>query len=122
MTNEITLAKQQFSNVLDLAGIRILSYVPERVTPPIVIINSGSPYLTADSISNEFILNLELVCVASTATNKQASEKLDELIQDVIAALPHYAQLAQVGQPYLWAVNNAEYLTSSITIDLRITL
>lgn len=122
MTNEITLAKQQFSDVLDLAGIRILSYVPERVTPPIVIINSGSPYLTADSISNEYLLGLELVCVASTATNKQASEKLDELIQDVLSALPHYAHLTSVGQPYLWAVNNAEYLTSSITLDLRITL
>lgn len=122
MTNEITLAKQQFSDVLDLAGIRILSYVPERVTPPIVIVNSGSPYLTADSIDSEFILSLELVCVASTATNKQASEKLDELIQDVIGALPQYAKLGSVGQPYLWAVNNAEYLTSSISVDLRITL
>lgn len=122
MTNEITLAKQQFSDVLDLAGIRILSYVPERVTPPIVIINSGSPYLTADSIDNEFILNIELVCVAATATNKQASEKLDELIQDVVLALPQYAKLGSVGQPYLWSTNNAEYLTSSISVDLRITL
>ena len=122
MTNEITLAKQQFSDVLDTAGIRILSYVPERVTPPIVIVNSGSPYLTADSIDNEFILSLELVCIAATATNKQASEKLDELIQDVIGALPQYAKLGSVGQPYLWATNNAEYLTSSISVDLRITL
>lgn len=122
MTNHITLAKQQFATVMDTADIRILPYVPERITPPIVIINSGTPYLTADSISNEYLLGLELVCVAATATNKQASEKLDELIQNVLNALPHYAQLTNVGQPYLWAVNNAEYLSSTITLDLRITL
>lgn len=122
MTNEITTARNQFSGVLESAGIKVSAYIPERVVPPIVIINSSSPYMTASSIGNEYLLNLDLVCVAATATNKQATEKLDELIGDVLNALPMYAHLQTVGQPYIWATNNAEYLTSIISIDLQITI
>ncbi len=122
MTNEITTARNQFSGVLESAGLKVSAFIPERVVPPIVIINSASPYMTASSIGNEYLLNLDLVCVAATATNKQATEKLDELIGDVLNALPMYAHLQLVGQPYIWAVNNAEYLTTIITIDLQITI
>ena len=122
MTNEITLAKQEFQLDLDAAGINVLEYVPERIVPPIVIINVSPNYLTPVSISREYEMNLELVAVAATATNKQATEKLDELIEQVILALPAYAQLLRVAAPYNLQTNNAEYLAANISINLQITI
>lgn len=120
--NEITASKIEFSLVLDAAGIKVSEYIPERFVPPIVIIASGSTYLTPASIGHEYILSLELNCVAATAVNKQATEKLDELIQDVINALPSYAKLVSVAQPFSLQANNAEYLAAMVAIELRITL
>lgn len=121
MTNEITTAKAQFAAALDTAGLRVLDYVPERITPPIVIVNVSSPYIVANNFG-EFDVNLEIVAVAATATNKQATEKLDELIQDVLNALPNFAQFKSVNQPYNLQTNNAEYLAANIYVAIQITI
>ncbi|NEU94216.1 hypothetical protein G3N01_23960, partial len=84
MTNEITLSKVELKLDLEAAGLKVLDYVPERITPPIVIINARSPYLAVSDLSNEYFLNLELVLIAATATNKQSTEKLDELLAEVV--------------------------------------
>ena len=122
MTNEITLSKAEFKLDLEAAGIRVLDYVPERITPPIVIINSASPYLSPSSLGNEYNLNLELVVIASTATNKQATENLDQAIHDALNAIPRYARVLRVNEPYNLQTNNAEYLSANISVELEITI
>jgi hypothetical protein len=122
MTNEITLSKAELKLDLQTAGLNVLDYVPERIVPPIVIINSASPYLTPSTLGNEYIMSLELVCIAATATNKQATEKLDELIEDVLKALPRYARMTRVNEPYQMQTNNAEYLSVNINLEIEITI
>jgi len=122
MTNEITISKAEFKLDLEAAGIKVLDYVPERIVPPIVIINSASPYLTPSSLGNEYILALELVCIAATATNKQATEKLDETIANVLNAMPRYSRVLRVNEPYNIQTNNAEYLSANISVELEITI
>jgi len=122
MTNEITAAKVEFKLDLTAAGLKVLDYVPERIVPPIVIINNGTPYLQPSSLSREYTLNLELVCVAAQATNKQATEKVDELLEAVINALPGYARMVNAGQPYNLQTNNTEYLAVSVQTDVQITI
>lgn len=120
--NEITISKAELALDLSNAGLKVLDYVPERIVPPIVIINVASPYLTPNTISREFVMSLELVAIAATATNKQATEKLDELIADIILALPSYANLRNVLAPYNMQTNNAEYLAANIYVDIYITI
>lgn len=122
MTNEITLSKAELKLDLQTAGLNVLDYVPERIVPPIVIINSASPYITPSTIGNEYIVSLELVCIAATATNKQATEKLDELIQNVLRAIPRYARMTRVNEPYQMQTNNAEYLSANVNIEIEITI
>jgi hypothetical protein len=122
MTNEITLSKSELKLDLVSEGLNVLDYVPERIVPPIVIINSASPYLTPSTIGKEYIMSLELVCIAATATNKQATEKLDELIENVLLALPRYARMTRVNEPYQMQTNNAEYLSVNINIEIEITI
>jgi hypothetical protein len=122
MTNEITVSKAEFKLDLEDAGLTVLDYVPERIVPPIVIINSRTPYLTASRLGTEYLLNLELVLIAATATNKQATEKLDEAIEAVLKAMPRYARMLQVNEPYEMQTNNASYLAANISVELEITI
>lgn len=122
MTNEITLSKAEFKLDLEAAGLNVLDYVPERIVPPIVIVNSASPYLTPSTLGNEYILSLELVVIAATATNKQATEKLDEAIADVLTGMPRYARMTRVNEPYEMQTNNASYLAANISVELEITI
>ncbi|MFN9113404.1 MAG: hypothetical protein ACK5XN_25310 [Bacteroidota bacterium] len=122
MTNEITLSKAEFKLDLEEAGLTVLDYIPERIVPPIVIINNRTPYLTPSRLGTEYLLNLELVLVASTATNKQASENLDQAIENALKAMPRYARVLQVNEPYEMQTNNASYLTASISVELEITI
>jgi hypothetical protein len=124
LTNEITLSKAEFALALTTAGLEVLDYVPERIVPPIVIITSGSPYLVAETVGREFRLGLNLTLVASTATNEEATEALDELIADTVTAVTSlgYVILKTVNPPYRLAANNAEYLASDLNLDLSITL
>lgn len=122
MTNEITAAKVEFKLDLVAEGLIVSDFVPERITPPIVIINSGTPYLRPSTIGSEYTLSLELVCVAATATNKLATERLDALLEQVINALPGYARMLSAGQPFNLQTNNTEYLAVSVQTDLQITI
>lgn len=122
MSNEITLAKAEFKLDLDNAGVSVVEFIPERITPPIVIINTASPYLVPSTLGNEYKMNLELVVVAATATNKQASEKLDEAIEAILLAMPRYARVISVNEPYEMTTNNANYLSANISVELEITL
>jgi len=121
--SEINDAKVQFKNDLVAAGLNVLAYVPERITPPIVIVNAASPYVQTSEFG-EYNLGLELVLVASTATNKKATENLDQLIEDVLLALEPltYARLISVNQPYNLQTNNAEYLSVNIYAHLAISI
>lgn len=121
--SEINDAKVQFKTDLVAAGLNVLEYVPERITPPIVILNAASPYVTTAEFG-EYTLGLELVLVASTATNKKATENLDQQIEDVLNAIEPltYVRLTSVNQPYNLQTNNAEYLSTNVYVQLAISI
>jgi hypothetical protein len=124
MTNEITTSKAELALDLQNAGIEILDYVPERITPPIVIITAGSPYLVPETISKEYRLGLTLTLVSGTATNEQATEDLDALIAQTLNALAPlgYVAIRQVNPSYRLAANSGEYYAADLNLDLSITL
>lgn len=124
MSNEITASKAEFALDLQNAGLDVLDYVPERVTPPIVIVTAGSPYLIPETVGREYRLALNLTLVASTATNEEATEALDELISQTVMALDTmgYVILKTVNTPYRLQANNAEYMATDLNLELSITL
>lgn len=126
MTSEITSAKLEFAAALTAAGLRVSDFVPERITPPLVIVNAANPYIQTAEFG-EYYLNLELVLVGATGTNKDETYKLDQLIEDVLVAIEplNYVKLRKeqaVGAPYELQTNNAGYLSANIYVQLAITL
>ena len=124
MSNEITASKAEFALDLQNAGLDVLDFVPERVVPPIVIVTAGSPYLIPETVGREYRLALNLTLVASTATNEEATEALDELISQTVMALDTmgYVILKTVNTPYRLQANNAEYMATDLNLELSITL
>jgi hypothetical protein len=114
----ITDAKNELKGVLEDAGLTVSSFVPERLIPPLVIINDGSPWVRLDTLSNSYSLGLQLVCVVATATNQMATEKLEQLVEDVIVALPGFSKFSSADAPYTLETNNAAYLASNINIEI----
>jgi hypothetical protein len=84
--------------------------------------SSASPYLTPSTLGTQYDLNLELVVIATTATNKKATENLDQAIHNVLSAMPRYARVIRVNEPYNLQTNNAEYLSANISLELEITI
>jgi len=121
--SEINALKIEFSLELVGAGLNVLEYIPERITPPIILINAAQPYLQTAEFG-EWSLGVELVLVASTATNKKATENLDQLIEDTLNAITPltYARITSVNQPYNLQTNNAEYLSANIYCQLNLTI
>ena len=121
--SEINAAKVEFKLELADAGLNVLEYIPERITPPIVLLNAAQPYLQTAQFG-EWSLGIELVLVASTATNKKATENLDQLIEDVLNAIEplKYVRITSVNQPYNLQTNNAEYLAANLFVQLDITI
>ena len=122
MTNPITLAKEQFRDALIASSLDVKEYIPERIIPPVVVISDGSPFLEPESLSQEFIMNLELLLVAGTASNETSTEELESLISTALNGLPAYARIVNVGKPYALAVNNTEYLSASLFVEISITI
>jgi len=122
--SEITSAKAEFALALNDAGLDVVDFIPGRVVPPVVIISSGAPYITSESLGNDYELNLDLKCVAMTADNEMATNALDLLVEQVINALSdlHYIQMKQVGQPYALEANGAVYLAADVGVMVSITL
>ena len=121
--SEINAAKVEFKLELTDAGLNVLEYIPERITPPIVLLNASQPYLQTAQFG-EWSLGIELVLVASTATNKKATEDLDQLIEDTLNAIEPltYVRITSVNQPYNLQTNNAEYLATNIYCQLNLTI
>lgn len=122
--NEITATKAEFKLDLDTAGLDVLEYVPGRITPPIVVITSGSTYITSGTLGGEYLLSLECVCIAARADNETATEELDKLIADLLTAIEglQYVQLTGVAAPYTLATNNTEYLAANVAVNILMTL
>ena len=120
--NEITTAKVEFTTALQGAGLDVKEYLPDRITPPVVIVMPNQPYLVPETVGNEYTMNLEVVCVAQTATNENASEELDSLIESVLNALPAYAGITSVGKPYALTTGNTEFLSANLNVEVTITI
>lgn len=123
--NELTATKDDFVNDLIESGLQVetVAFIPERITPPIVIIRPGASYLTPSVLgAKEWQLSLEADLIAATAGNQMVEENLDALIVALVDALPHYARIVSISAPTGLQTGNAEYLSATVTLELAINL
>lgn len=120
--NEITASRAEYALALTALGLKVSSFIPERIVPPTVVLSPGSPYLEPVTVDGEFTMRLEVMVIAAHAVNAKATELLDKALETLLNGNPAYARIGNVSQPYALQTNNAEFLASNVTVDLRITL
>jgi len=120
--SEVGAAKAELALTLQAANLDVYSYIPARVTPPVIVIRSGSPYINTSSVGHTYLANLELVVVAGSADNETTSDDLDDLIEATLIALPSDAGFKDVSAPYTLVANGNDYLAATIGIDLLISI
>ena len=121
--NEITASRLEFALALQNLGLKVSSFIPERIVPPTVVLSPGNPYLEPATVDNDiWIMRLDLMVIAATAVNAKATELLDKALETILNGHPDYCRVTAVQQPYALQTNNAEFLAANITVDLRITL
>jgi hypothetical protein len=121
--NEITASRAEYALALTALGLKVSSFIPERVVPPTVILSPGSPYLEPVLLDrSEYLMRLDVMVIAAHAVNVKATELLDKALETILNGNPAYSIITSVGQPYALQTNNAEYLAANISVNLRITL
>jgi len=114
----IATGRTALLNVLTSAGIRASSVVPERITPPIAVIEPSADWVTGGDTFGAYRLGFDVTVIVKTAANATVSTTLDDAIDAVLGAISG-AQgfyVGSVGAPSLLAVQNAEFLSATLTV------
>lgn len=119
----LTNARVGVAEDLTNAGLRVVDHLPERITPPLVVIGLGDPYVEeSDSFDNtEFVVRLSLGLIVGASTNAVASRAIDTMIETVLFNLGDWT-IDNVEQPGLRSYHDSLFLTSIIDISNTINI
>lgn len=109
MTNTLRAVRNEASFLLTAAGVTTYEFVPPRAVPPAAVIEAGSPYMEQGETFTDFLVRINVVLLASTATNEEATNELDQLLCDAIDALETF-DVEAVDQPSTFDMNGNQYL------------
>lgn len=103
------------------AGYKIENHAPSRITPPIVVLVPGDPYVSSlgedDTFSTtEFLCRFTLNLIVATGSNSKETTDLDNMIQDVIGALGGWG-IENVAAPFIATVGDSQYFATTLTIS-----
>jgi hypothetical protein len=104
--------------VLTTAGIRASEVVPDRITPPLAVLQPAGDWVSAGTTFGEFRLGFDVTVIVQTAANAVVSSAMDEAVDAVLTAVSN-AQgfyVGAVSAPTLLSVQNAEFLSATLTV------
>lgn len=114
----IASSRTALAALIENAGVRCVDYIPERITPPIAVMEPTSEWIASSETYGEWRIGYDVTIVTQTASNSKATNTLDGMVEDVLTevagATGFYA--GSVSAPNVLAVNNAEYLSVALTI------
>jgi len=115
-----TEAKQDLLDNLSGTGYKVLTYVPENVNPPVLLVApEDGTYLEPDTTFKQGVakINLIVICVVPTKVNQQMSLDMDTMIEKVLLSLGNGWYWNRVEGPYFQRVNDRYRLSSIISVS-----
>lgn len=100
------------------------THVPDRLIPPAAIITPADPYLErrADNPFGQLTAAWEVWIVRSAGANDLVTSELDDEIERQVAALTAEGfAVERVSEPFMYAVQGANFLTSIIYVTTGVT-
>lgn len=114
----IVEARSALETLLDGAGFNVSAYVPERITPPIAVMEPSSDWVQSGDVFGAYRIGFDVTLITQTASNAKATDEVDQMVDDLLDAVGAAAGFycGSVGAPSALQANNAEYLSVSVTI------
>lgn len=117
MANTLTSCRAELRLLLGATGdISVFEFIPERVVPPVALLEPGSPYMAQGDTFCDFIVRMNVVLLVANGRNDIATAELDALICTVIDGVDTW-DVEQVEQPAPFEMNGATYL--GVRLSLR---
>lgn len=91
-------------------------YLPERINPPVVLIQAGYPYIVQETVCDQKA-TYQVTVVAARQSSEMANDALDDAIEEVLDSLPRDTTLNDVEVPFLLEWNGGVYLAAHINIE-----
>jgi hypothetical protein len=110
--------KQDLAAALHTTGIKVTTYVPQGVTPPVIVMQSQDPYVedVDDSFKRQQMLVHLLVTYVSGKIGTNAVQDIDKQIDKIVSAIPGSWTLS-VGSIYAGSVNGKTYASCDISVS-----
>lgn len=113
--------RNDLKNALDDAGIAATVYasVPEAPIAPAVVIIPDTPYLVPNLINKattQLEVNFVISCLVAYNSNPGSLDNIEQLIIDVLAALPAGYAVGNVERPTITQVGASNLLVSDIRV------
>ena len=115
MANTLRAARDELRLLLGTTGVRVETVVPGRVTPPVAVIEPGTPYMEQGETFDDFAVRFNVVLFAASADNLESTDQLDQLVCDVIDAVDTWV-VEGVDQPSAFDVNGSLFLGTRIAL------
>lgn len=115
--SELMTVSNDIAQALKDAGLTAFPNLPDRITPPVAVVQAGSPFMESGDSFGEFKTRWEITLIVPSGANAVATEKLYDLLEDSIVALVNTKHsIAEVSKPYALEANNAVY----VAVDLKV--
>lgn len=132
MTWSLRAVRTEVRDQLNTAGLpNVFSYWPQRVNPPMVIIDGGDPYLDeledkslqdqTDEYHAKATVRLELTVVAGKGDSEVMRDNLDDLLCKTLVAVQNW-NVERVSQPFQLDAGNALFLAVRVTVTATFDL
>jgi len=120
-TSDLTKLRDEITAAVAAAGIRSIAFLPDRLDPPLALVQPGSPYIEPSTTSRpgaqRWKVNHEVVLLVAPGDKRPQTVSLDSLIEDALGALVPFG-VVQVGQPYSLQIgtNGPSYFAARIQL------
>lgn len=114
----IVEARGALETLLDDAGFNVSAFVPERITPPIAVMEPAGDWIVSGDTFGVFRIGFNVTLVTQTASNAKVTDELDQMVDDLLDAVASASGFyaSQVSAPSLLSVQNAEFYSTTITV------
>ncbi|MBB1482496.1 hypothetical protein H5392_01315 [Tessaracoccus sp. MC1865] len=115
--NTMRSLRASIKTALGDAGLPVEDHLPERISPPLVMLAAGSPYVEAGDTYGSFNIRFTVVLVAAQGPNEVATSALDEHVTAALVALDNRGiAVERVDQPTMLAHGNTHFLSTTIDV------
>lgn len=103
----------------------VYDYAPETVIPPAAVCIPADPYLeiqTIGSSNTRVLARFQIVALVAMNNNQASLLNLENLIADMLAAIPSGYIVSEVSAPVKTQVGPSDLLTATMVVEVATTL